>query len=108
MDGRINANLMSNAAFELDAGQVKGQSRVIDFYKGFRSELGDLMKNLMNDEEDLSVGNYLIPAAHKHGAAGTYAINEWLSEQEFVFSQLLESIKFEQNLENKANNLFAA
>jgi len=104
----INANLMSNVNFEVDTGKEKGQSQVVDFYKGFRSELAALMKNLMNDEEDLSIGTYLIPAAHKHGAAGTYAINEWLSEQEFVFSQLLESIKFEQNLENKANNLFSA
>ncbi len=80
------------------------RNRVLDFYRDFRSELGDLMKNLMNDDEDLVVGGYRIDSGQKNGAAATYLVNSWLSEQEFIFSQLLESYKFEQKLDDKINN----
>ena len=89
---------------DLNISSGKSRDRVLGFYKGFQSELGELMKTLMDDSQDLVLDGKLIPADQKNGAAGTYLINNWLSEQEFIFSQLLDAYKFEQTLENKLNN----
>jgi len=80
------------------------RDRVLNYYSGFLSSLSDVMGMLTDEDADLQVGSYLISAENKNGAAGTYALNEWMSEQEFVFSQLLDAYKFQQNLENKINN----
>ncbi|MFH1361973.1 MAG: hypothetical protein ABIH69_04900 [bacterium] len=80
------------------------RNEVTDFYSGFKSSLADVMGMLTDEGSDLEVGGYRIAADQKNGSAGTYLLNEWLSEQEFIFSQLLESYKFQQNLENKINN----
>lgn len=89
---------------ELKIGGGVSRDRVLDFYGGFKSELGNLMQTLIDPDADLELDGFKLDASSKNGAAGTYLINEWLSEQEFIFSQLLESYKFEQTLENKINN----
>ncbi len=96
----IGANF--GADFKLSGGVSR--DKVLDFYGGFKSELGNLMQTLIDPEADLELDGFKLDADAKTGAAGTYLINEWMSEQEFIFSQLLESYKFEQTLENKINN----
>jgi len=85
-----------------------GRDQVLGFYRDFRSELGDLMTNLMNDDEDLKLGGFTVPAENKTGAAGTFLMNNWMDDQNFVFGKLLDAFKFEQDLENKINNLFSS
>lgn len=83
----------------------RARDRVLGFYKSFQSEMGDLMKMLLDDSKDLELSGYKIPADQKNGAAASYLINNWLDEQNFVFSQLLDAYKFEQSLENKLNQM---
>lgn len=80
------------------------RDKVLNYYNGFRSSLSDVVGMLTDPEADLQIGSYLISADNKNGTAATYALNEWMSEQEFIFSQLLDAYKFQQTLENKVNN----
>ena len=89
---------------DFNIGSVGSKDRVLDFYSDFRGEMANLMGVLTDPEADLELNGFKLDAENKNGAAGSYLINEWLSEQEFIFSQLLESYKFEQTLENKINN----
>jgi hypothetical protein len=84
------------------------RDKVLDFYKDFRAELADLITNFSDDSQDLELDGRVIAADQKYGAAGTYLVENWLSEQQFVFSQLLEAYKFEQTLENKLNSITGA
>ena len=105
MEGINIYSARTNPGEEMQVSSGSGRDRVLDYYTDFRKELSALMSNLMDDGQDLELGGRIIPAEQKAGAAGTYLINSWVSDQEFVFSQLLESFKFEQSLENKINNL---
>jgi hypothetical protein len=105
MEGINVFNVRTNPVEEMQISSGSGRDRVLDYYTDFRKELANLMTNMMDENEDLELGGRIIPAEQKAGAAGTYLINSWVSDQEFVFSQLLESFKFEQSLENKINNL---
>ena len=104
MAGGIYGPIAGAMMTEMGLDTSVSKDRVLDFYGGFRAELGDLMKMLIDDEAPLKLGNYELSADAKHGTAGTYLINSWLSEQEFIFAQLLDAYKFEQTLENKINN----
>jgi hypothetical protein len=104
MDG-INPSIMSSLFPEIGIDTKVSRNCVIEFYRDFKTSLADLMANLMDDSEELTIGGVTIPVGQRGGAAEQYAVNEWLSEQEFIFSQLLESYKFEQSLESKINNI---
>ncbi|PIS30438.1 hypothetical protein COT42_03040 [Candidatus Saganbacteria bacterium CG08_land_8_20_14_0_20_45_16] len=99
----VGNNLFSDLGFD---GRVT-RDVVLQFSKGFRSKLGDIMKMLVDDNADLEIGGYVIPADQKYGAAGTYLLNEWQSEQEFILSQLLEAVKFEQTCDKQVQNSFS-
>lgn len=82
-----------------------GRDRVLAFYGDFKSEMATMMMQLLDDDSDLYIGGVKIDSENKTGTAATYMLSEWQSEQDFVFSQLLDSYKFEQTLENKLNNI---
>lgn len=104
MDPTTSLTNASSVLSEIRAGTVT-RDRVLDYYEDFQASLRGLMGMLTNEDEDLVLDGQMIPADQKNGAAGTYLVNNWLSEQEFVFSQLLDAYKFEQTLESKLNNV---
>jgi len=87
----------------LQEGMPKLRDKVVDFYKSFKFELSGLMDTLTDDTKDLELDGKRIAADQKNGAAGTFLISQWQSEQEFIFSQLLENYKFLQTLEKTFN-----
>jgi|GEM_PF-2055363 len=90
---------------EITGASGKARDRVLSYYESFQAKLKELMSMLTDDNKDLELDGYKIPAEQKNGAAGQYLVNNWLSEQEFIFSQLLDAYKFEQSLEQKLNNI---
>ena len=81
------------------------RNQIEDFYRSFKSELGNLFTSLTDDKSDIVLDDgTVIPAAQKDGAAAAFAIPNWMQDKEFVFNQLLDAFKFMQNLENKLNN----
>lgn len=96
-----NGSLITNI---IDGG-ASPKSRILEYYGDFRKTLSELLDSLSDEKKDLVLNGRRLSAEEKNGAAGTYMIEEWKSEQDFIFSQLLESLKFGQSLENKLNNL---
>jgi hypothetical protein len=101
---------MNSPILSLDQGVdfSVGRDRVVNFYKSFRSEMADIMKELMDPNADLVIGGVKIASDQKTGTAATYLLNEWQDEQSFTFSQLLDAYKFQQTLESKLNNVVGA
>jgi hypothetical protein len=108
MAGQTVTGTMATALFPAYNLEAAGRDKVLEFYGGFHAEMGSLMKTLINEDAPLVLDGYTLDADAKSGAAGQYLINQWISEQEFIFSQLLDAYKFEQTLENKINNLSAS
>ena len=107
MDG-VNANYQPNISSNYGNSGGFGKGSVLNFYKDFKSTLAYVMTNLMNEDEDLMLDGMRIPAEHKLLATGTYALEEWKSDQMFILSQLLEAEKFEDKIANMANNIVAS
>ncbi|MFH1683441.1 MAG: hypothetical protein ABIA67_01015 [Candidatus Margulisiibacteriota bacterium] len=86
------------------AGTAGGaKDYVQNHYNQFKSELAYLMSSLSDTESDLELGGITIAAEYKFGAAGTYLIETWRSEQESILSSLIDAVKFEQTLDKYIN-----
>lgn len=99
--GRLLPEISSN----LPVGPSNARDRVLSYYEDFQAKLKELMLTLTTDDKPLELDGFKIPADQKNGAAATYLINNWLSENDFILSQLLDAYKFEQTLEQKLNNV---
>lgn len=108
MSYEISGGFVPTYMPEVSVDSSHAKDKVIGFYKGFQSQLGDLMKTLLDDTKPLQLDGYNIPADQKSGTAGTMLIEQWRSEQDFIFSQLLDAYKFEQTLANKLNSFFGS
>ncbi len=95
-------------ALDQGADYSVSRTRVVNYYKSFRAEMADIMKELTDPDSDLVIGGTKIAADDKTGTAATYLLNQWLDEQSFTFSQLLDAYKFQTTLENKLNNVVGA
>ncbi|MBN2058436.1 MAG: hypothetical protein JW782_06555 [Candidatus Saganbacteria bacterium] len=92
---------------EINISSGSSRDKVLDFYGDFRNELLGLLDVLTDDEADLELDGIKIDADMKNGAAGTYLINSWMSEQEFIFAQLMDALKFESTLDKTINSVAA-
>ncbi len=104
MDPTTGIGNTASILSEIGTGTV-ARDRVVSYYTDFQASLRSLMGMLTDEDADLVLDGQIIPADQKNGAAGTYLVNEWLSEQEFVFSQLLDAYKFQQTMDSKINNI---
>lgn len=106
------ANLiLDNAA----SSSFQAKDKVIGYFKSFQQSMADIM-NLLGDNEDKPLSEYDLPsnlkipggvttsAELKSNLGFQMALSSWQADQEMILSQLLDSIKFEQTLENKLNN----
>ncbi|MEA3493216.1 MAG: hypothetical protein U9R38_02390 [Candidatus Margulisiibacteriota bacterium] len=108
MIGDVYSGALS--ALQVDGYQINStvtRDKVADFYRGFRGELTNLMKDLVNEESDLNFGQYHFTADQKNGIAANTAMTMWQEEQGLIFNNLLDALKHDMTLQRQVNNMFS-
>ncbi len=85
----------------------QARDRVIGYYQDFQSKLKDLMLTMTDTSQDLELDGFKIKSEDRGGAAEQFLVNNWLSEQDFIFNQLLDNYKFTLSLDKELRNISA-
>ena len=85
----------------------QARDRVVGYYQDFQSKLKDLMLTMTDTSKDLELDGFKIKAEERGGAAEQFLVNNWLSEQDFIFNQLLDNYKFTLSLDKELRNISA-
>jgi hypothetical protein len=97
-----------NSLESADVGNTgMARDRVLGYYQDFQSKLKDLMLTMTDTTKDLSLDGQVIKSEARGGAAEQFLVNNWLSEQDFIFNQLLDNYKFTLTLDKELRNISA-
>ena len=100
----VDKSLTASNSQIIGGGQKKStQDQVLKYYKDYKSEMARLLLQIGDDNvEEVEIMGV---KTKKNGLSFTYLWQEWMSQTEAQFGQMLSSLKFEQTLENKLNNM---
>lgn len=98
----VGANLLGTILPAQERGRGTATAeRVLDFWGQIKGKMADLIDQLSDENTEYVRinGRELM----KGGAALAAAIDDMLSEDQFTFSQLMQALQYEQQLEKQLN-----